>query len=131
MRVNAMIEDTRNLTALQMLAQLNRAIEETGILETDKKSQPLKIFRNLWQDWYLRKELPFEGKNDNEIFIQLLKKNSLSTLQKEVKRLYNEALELSTAHRTLTVWTRRELDQYFQTVQQLLEQGKHKKQSSG
>jgi len=126
-----MIEDTRNLTALQMLAQLNRAIEETGLHETHKQRQPLEIFHNLLQDWYLSKELPFEGKNDNEIFIQLLKKNSLSTLQKEVKRLYNEALELSTAHRTLTVWTRRELDQYFQTVQQLLEQGKHKKQSSG
>ncbi len=126
-----MIEDTRNLTALQMLAQLNQAIEEAGLHETHKQRQPLEIFHNLLQDWYLSKELPFEGKNDNEIFIQLLKKNSLSTLQKEVKRLYNEALELSTAHRTLTVWTRRELDQYFQTVQQLLEQGKHKKQSSG
>lgn len=126
-----MSEDTRNLTALQMLAQLNRAIEETGLHEMHKQRQPLEIFNNLLQDWYLSKELSFEGKNDNEIFIQLLKKNSLSTLQKEVKRLYNEALELSTAHRTLTVWTRRELDQYFQTVQQLLEQGKHKKQSSG
>lgn len=126
-----MSEDTRNLTALQMLAQLNRAIEETGLHEMHKQRQPLEIFNNLLQDWYLSKELSFEGKNDNEIFIQLLKKNSLSTLQKEVKRLYNEALELSTAHRTLTVWTRRELDQYFQTVQQLLEQGKHRKQSSG
>lgn len=131
MWVNAMSEDTRNLTALQMLAQLNRAIEETGLHEMHKQRQPLEIFHNLLQDLYLSKELSLEGKDDGEIFRQLLKKNSLSALQKEVKRLYSEALELSTAHRTLTVWTRRELDQYFQTVQQLLEQGKHKKQSSG
>src|SRR5690554_5489654 len=79
MWVNAMIEDTRNLTALQMLAQLNQAIEEAGLHEMHKQRQPLEIFHNLLQDWYLSKELPSEGKNDNEIFIQLLKRSEEHT----------------------------------------------------
>lgn len=131
MWVNAMNEDTRNLTALQMLAQLNRAIDESGIHVMHTKREPLGIFQALLQDWYISKELPWADKEDEEVFALLLKKHPLNQLQKEVKKLYNEALELSTAHKTLTIWTRRELDQYFLRVQQLLGQGKQGKRTSG
>ncbi len=126
-----MSEDTRNLTALQMLDQLNRAIEESGINETHTKREPLEIFRNLLQNWYVGKDLSWADKEDDEVFALLLKKYPLHQLQKELKKIYNETLELSTARKTLTIWTRRELDQHFQRVQQLLGQERQEKRSLG
>lgn len=126
-----MNEDTRNLTALQMLDRLNQAIEESGIHEMHEQRQPLALFQGLLNDWYLSKGISIQGKSEAEVFADLLKHHPLNRLQKDSKRLYFEAIELSRAHKTLTVWTRRELDQYYQQVQSWLEQGKAKKRTSG
>lgn len=126
-----MSKDTQYLTPLQMLERLNQAIVESGIDQMITEREPVDIFRSLLKEWFISKDSSWQAKTESEIFVLLLQKHSLTQLQKAMRKVYNETLELSMAHRSLTAWTRRELEQEFQRIQNIVEQAVLKQKGFG
>lgn len=126
-----MSKDTQYLTPLQMLERLNQAIVESGIDQMVTEREPVDIFRSLLKEWFISKDSSWQAKAESEIFVLLLQKHSLTQLQKAMRKVYNETLELSMAHRSLTAWTRRELEQEFQRIQNIVEQAVLKQKGFG
>lgn len=126
-----MSKDTQYLTPLQMLERLNQAIVESGIDQMVIEREPVDIFRSLLKEWFISKDSSWQAKAESEIFVLLLQKHSLTQLQKAMRKVYNETLELSMAHRSLTAWTRRELEQEFQRIQNIVEQAVLKQKGFG
>ncbi len=52
-------------------------------------------------------------------------------LQAALRGIFNEAMQLSNAHGTLSIWTRRELDQELRRLQSLVEQAQQQRAAGG
>lgn len=126
-----MSKDTQDLTTLQMLERINQAIADSGIDQIHAERKPVDIFRRLVGDWYISKDSSWQNKDESEILPLLVQKHTLAQLQKAIRKIYSETLELSMAHQTLSAWTRRELEQEFLRMQTLIENNNSKHKDFG
>ncbi|UZK02789.1 hypothetical protein [Venatoribacter cucullus] len=118
-------------TSMQMLARINEALAESGLSEPKTVRDPLPLFRELLQDWYLCQELPAGEYTDEQAIASLLEQQTAVELQAALRGIFNEAMQLSNAHGTLSIWTRRELDQELRRLQSLVEQAQQQRAAGG
>ena len=115
-------------TSLQMLERINAALADSGLQDARTVRDPLPLFRELLEDWYLSQDLPQtdgDGRDD-QAMVWLLERQTAVELQAALRDIFNEAIQLSNAHGTLSIWTRRELDQELRRLQQLVAQAQQR-----
>jgi len=116
-------------TSLQMLERINAALADSGLQDARTVRDPLPLFRELLEDWYLSQDLPQtdgDGRDD-QAMVWLLERQTAVELQAALRDIFNEAIQLSNAHGTLSIWTRRELDQELRRLQQLVAQAQQQR----
>lgn len=116
-------------TSLQMLERINAALAESGLQDARTVRDPLPLFRELLEDWYLSQDVPQtdgDGRDD-QAMVWLLERQTAVELQAALRDIFNEAIQLSNAHGTLSIWTRRELDQELRRLQQLVAQAQQQR----
>lgn len=116
-------------TSLQMLERINAALADSGLQDARTVRDPLPLFRELLEDWYLSQDLPQtdgDGR-DGQAMVWLLERQTAVELQAALRDIFNEAIQLSNAHGTLSIWTRRELDQELRRLQQLVAQAQQQR----
>lgn len=116
-------------TSLQMLERINAALAESGLQDARTVRDPLPLFRELLEDWYLSQDVPQtdgDGR-DEQAMVWLLEQQTAVELQAALRDIFNEAIQLSNAHGTLSIWTRRELDQELRRLQQLVAQAQQQR----
>lgn len=106
---------------LQMLARVNEALEASGLAAPDTQREPLPLFRELFLEWSVCQHPDAAELGDEVLIVRLLQDSSSVELQAVLRSIFNEAIQLSNAHGTLTIWTRRELDQELRRWQNLIE----------
>ncbi len=108
---------------LQVLAQINQALEESGLKESRTERQPLPLFRQLLLEWLVSEGLAVTG--DARPLAELCRQDGLPYAQ-TVAAAEDSLLEtcsLCRAHGTLTEWTQKELEnEYRQLLAQLQRQ---------
>ena len=117
-----MTGDSPVLSPQQMLARVNEALAEAGLNEHKAVRDPLPLFRELLLDWYACQDLQAADLSDDDAIRLLLQTMSPVELQASLRSIFEEAIQLSSAHGTLSVWTRRELDHELRRLQSLIEQ---------
>lgn len=117
-----MTGDSPVLSPQQMLARVNEALAEAGLNEHKAVRDPLPLFRELLLDWYACQDLQTADLSDDDAIRLLLQTMSPVELQASLRNIFEEAIQLSSAHGTLSVWTRRELDHELRRLQSLIEQ---------
>ncbi len=125
-----MAADSPVPTPLQMLARVNEALAESGLQEHKAAREPLPLFRELLLDWFLCQDIPEGELSDDTIIAELLQRLSAVEIQAALRGIFEEAIQLSSAHGTLSVWTRRELDQELRRLQSLIEQEQFRREAS-
>lgn len=115
---------------MEMLARVNEALAESGLQSHKAPRDPLPLFRELLLDWYACQDLPAGQLSDEQAVALLLQSQSAVELQAAVRGVFEEAIQLSSAHGTLSVWTRRELDQDVRRLQNLIEQEQLRREAS-
>lgn len=113
----------------QILARLNAALEESGLSEHGAVRDPLPLFRQLWQEWLLNHDID-NTINDDDAIGEVLKVKSAVALQSMLRSIFEETVQLSSAHGTLSVWTRRELDQELRRLQAVIENLQHQREAN-
>ncbi len=116
-------------TSLQMLERINAALAESGLQDARTVRDPLPLFRELLEDWYLSQDVPQtdgDGR-DEQAMVWLSERQTAVELQAALRDIFNEAIQLSNAHGTLSIWTRRELDQELRRLQQLVAQAQQQR----
>lgn len=116
-------------TSLQMLERINAALADSGLQDPRTVRDPLPLFRELLEDWYLSQDVPQtdgDGR-DEQAMVWLLEQQTAVELQAALRDIFNEAIQLSNAHGTLSIWTRRELDQELRRLQQLVAQAQQQR----
>lgn len=102
-----------------ILAKINAALAESGLKHHKAVREPLPLFRYLLQEWYSNLEM--ENASEEAIFFALIEKHHIAEVQANLRSIFNEAINLSSAHGTLSAWTRKEIDQEMRRMQGLLE----------
>lgn len=107
---------------LQVLARVNRALEDAGLTGDRAQREPLPLFNELLQEWFVCQNLK-EQQLEWDVALPLLLQGITATeLSESVRAVFEETLQLCRAHGTLNVWTRRELEGRFRSLLADIEQ---------
>lgn len=115
---------------LQVLARFNEALSQSGLNEHRAAREPVPLFRELLQEWYVSQDTGSADLCDDTVLPLLLARDGLVALQHSLRQVFDEAVQLSSAHGTLSIWTRRELDQSLQQLLGILEQADRQQNAS-
>ena len=113
----------------EVLAQVNAALVAAG-LDSKPSREPLPLFKQLLNDW-LYSHCVSEDLKELDQIKQLLVEMDANRIKKALNAIYTDALALSTAQGTLTIWTRRELDTEYQRLQNLVDNQRRNQQRQG
>lgn len=113
---------------LQVLARVNRALEDAGLSDNAVQREPLPLFYELLNDWFVCQSLNEQQLQWNIALPLLLHRLSARELSESIRTLFEETLQLCRAHGTLNVWTRRELERCFRTLLAEIEQERLRQQ---
>lgn len=113
----------------EVLAQINAALTAAG-LDRKPDREPLPLFKQLLSDWLYSHRIDENLKEIDQIK-QLLAGLDAGRIKKALNTIYTDALALSTAQGTLTIWTRRELDTEYQRLQNLVDNQRLNQQRQG
>ncbi|MDK2778791.1 MAG: hypothetical protein KYX62_14135 [Pseudomonadota bacterium] len=105
---------------LQVLAQIDQALEAAGLKESRSERQPVPLFRQLLQEWLVSEGLAIS--DDATPLAVLCSDDGLPYEQSvaAVEDCFHETCSLCRAHGTLTEWTQKELEnEYRQLLAQL------------
>ncbi|UXD86594.1 hypothetical protein [Thalassolituus hydrocarboniclasticus] len=107
---------------LQVLARVNRALEDAGLSETRAQREPLPLFSELLNDWFVCQNLNEQQLEWSVALPLLLHTMTAVELSESIRTVFEETLQLSRAHGTLSVWTHRDLENRFRSLLNDIEQ---------
>ncbi|PHS66176.1 MAG: hypothetical protein COB09_01545 [Thalassobium sp.] len=107
---------------LQVLARVNRALEDAGLTDNRAQREPLPLFNELLRDWFVCQDLNEQQLEWNVALPLLLQTITAMELSESVRAVFEETLQLCRAHGTLSIWTRRELESRFRSLLADIEQ---------
>jgi hypothetical protein len=102
---------------LQVLARVNRALEDAGLSDNRAQREPLPLFTELLNDWFVCQDLNEQQMEWSIALPLLLQTMTALELSESIRSVFEETLQLCRAHGTLSVWTRRELESRFRSLQ--------------
>ncbi|MFC3678601.1 hypothetical protein [Bacterioplanoides pacificum] len=112
-------------TSLQVQAQIDQALAESGLAEQHVERQPLPLFYSLLQEWLSCQHLPQPEPGAAawpQQAEQLLQQLSAREVSESLRMMVEETQQLSRAHGCLTIWNQRELDNRLRDMIREVEQ---------
>lgn len=110
--------DTPMPSPLQIMAQVDDALRLSGLATQDVERNPLPLFRQLLNEWAAFHDVGVEIELEEQVLL-LRQRLSERTVSGALRRVYEEAMQLSRAHGSLTVMRQRELDACYRSLLQM------------
>ncbi len=113
-------------TPLEVMAQIDSALAESGLGQPSVEREPVPLFDTLLDEWLVCQGLEQGTLLRNEwpvVVDDLLRSMSACEVRESLRMIVEETLQLCRAHGSLTMWNQRELDNKVRFMKKSLEAG--------
>ncbi|MCH2041373.1 MAG: hypothetical protein MK185_12130 [Saccharospirillaceae bacterium] len=113
-------------TSLEVMAQIDSALTESGLDQPGIEREPVPLFDTLLDEWLVCQGLePGILLRNKWTFVvdDLLRSMSVCEVRESLRMIVEETVQLCRAHGSLTMWKQRELDNKVRFMNQCLKEG--------
>lgn len=113
-------------TSLEVMAQIDSALAESGLSQPSVEREPVPLFDTLLDEWLVCQGFEQGTLLHSEwttVVDSLLRSMSACEVRESLRMVVEETLQLCRAHGSLTMWKQRELDSKVRFMKKCLEAG--------